>query len=148
MEAMMKEAGIPRRRVLLRVVPAVQTQTIGDTQVGLVSLELYDDAFVAHVRLKDLVEREPTSNPFLAMRGMPQIMFEASDDTGQTYSSHQGGGGGSDSEWKLETIFSPGIPHGASVINLTATEVQWLAVAPGQRSRVEPGPWRFEIPLK
>jgi len=143
----MEEAGIPRRRVLLRVVPAVQTQTIGDTQVRLVSLELYDDGFVANIGLKDLVERQPSNNPFLAMPGLPQVVFEASDDTGQAYASRQGGGGGGDSEYRFEIVFSPAIPDGARTLTLTAVEVQWLSVAPGQRSRVEPGPWRFEISL-
>jgi hypothetical protein len=39
-EAMIKEAGIPIKRALLRVIPAVQSQTIGDVQITIASLEI------------------------------------------------------------------------------------------------------------
>jgi hypothetical protein len=145
-EAMLKEAGIPRRRVLIRVVPAVQTQTVGETQVGLASLELYDDAFVAHIRLKEL-EEPKRDNPFLIMPGMPHFVVEASDDKGGIYSGSQGGGGGDGSEWKFEIVFTPALADEAQSVTITVMELRWLAMGPGSRSRLEPGPWRFEIPL-
>jgi hypothetical protein len=145
-DAMLQEAGIPRRRVLLRVVPAVQTQTVGETQVGVVSLELYDDAFVANVQLRRLEERRP-DNPFLAMPGMPHFVFEASDDTGQTYTGSQSSGGGDGAEWKFEAVFTPALPEDATSLTLIVKELRWLAMGAGGRSRLEPGPWRFEIPL-
>ena len=146
MEAMMKASGIPMKRVLLRVVPVVQTQTLGESQLAVVSLELYDDAFVAHVRVKSLQEQQP-GNRFFRMPAWPQINFEASDDTGEQYVASPGGGGGSDTDYRFEVNFTPAIGSEARAITLIAPEVQWMAQGPGQRSRIEPGPWRFEIPL-
>jgi len=146
MDAMAKAAGIPLKRVLLRVVPAVQTQTVGDTQLTVVSLELYDDAFVAHVRLRDLAERR-SDNPFLTIRGWPQLSFDGSDDTGQNYNGYQGAGGGSDSEFRFEIVFTPAVADDARALTLVASEVRWTAHMAGQRSRAEPGSWQFEIAL-
>jgi hypothetical protein len=81
------------------------------------------------------------------MLGMPRLNFEAADDQGGIYLGMQGGGGGSDTEWKFEIDFTPALNPDARTLTLTVTEVHWFAFGPGQNSRVEPGPWRFEIPL-
>jgi hypothetical protein len=146
MEAMMKAAGVPMKRVLLRVVPVVQTHTVGESQLTVVSLELYDDAFTAHVRIKSLEEPQP-GNRFFRMPAWPQINFEASDDTGRQYVASLGAGGGGDTDYRFEVNFTPAIPSEAQILTLTAPEVQWMAHGPGQKSKIEPGPWGFEIPL-
>jgi hypothetical protein len=145
-EAMIQATGMPIKRILQRVIPAVQSQTVGEMQISIASLEIYDGAFTAHVRVRNFRERTPSSR-MSDMLGMPRLNFEASDDLGGTYTGMQGGGGGSDNEWKSEIDFSPALHPDARTPTLSVTEIHWFAFGPGQQSRVEPGPWRFQMPL-
>jgi hypothetical protein len=70
-----------------------------------------------------------------------------SDDAGNIYSGFPGGGGGGGDEFRFEIMFTPAIAENAKLLSVTAQEVTWMAMGPGQRSRVQLGPWEFHVPL-
>jgi hypothetical protein len=81
------------------------------------------------------------------MMGMPQLYWEGLDDRGNRYAGDPGGGGGGGEEYRMECGFTPAVDEAATALTLTCPDLQWMAFGPGTRSRVQPGPWQFDIPL-
>jgi len=136
----------PRLYTLERVIPVVQSQTCGQTELILVSIECYDDGFLVNY----IVRGGPSPpRPKLALAGFhsPELWWEASDDAGVVYQGMTRAGGGGAGDFRGSASFSPRLNPAASVLHLRVEEVQWLAHGPGQRSSVEAGPWQFEIAL-
>jgi len=131
---------------LLRVVPVVQEQTMGKTRLTIISLELYSDGFTMQYEVARI---DAPADPRLAMMepSYPEVHWEASDDTGAKYVGMNLDGGSTERGWRTREVFAPCVSVGASRLTLVSGEILWMAFGPGMRSRVEPGPWRFEIPL-
>jgi hypothetical protein len=150
-EAMMEEAGIPRRKNIQRVIPVMQTKEVGDISVSILSLDLYDDSFLARFEMR-LPQQPRSRNPFLmfAVPQIPQIYFDVSDDTGRVYepspSGFFGDGGGDEEKRRFEILYSPS-PADANVLIVVAQQVMWTSYTLGVRPVIQPGPWRFEISL-
>lgn len=148
-EEMMARLGLVRRTILKRVVPVVQAQTVGDTQITLVSLELYDDCFSATIRLRVLGDHPDRVEN--SMFGLPEFSISVTDDAGNSYASTPGGGGGGGDEFRWECTFAPGVSGDATILRFVIDELEWRAFpfGPrfGDRKKRELGPWRFDVPL-
>ena len=137
-----------RLRTLRRVLPICQSQTRGSTKLTAASLEVYDDGS----RLIFSIQRPRAEEPRTMlersiMYGFPRTVWEAVDDRDQIYSGVRSGGGGGGADWRFEVILLPAIPDDARHVSLTCVQIHWEAHGLGTRSRVQPGPWRFEIDL-
>jgi hypothetical protein len=85
----------PEEQPLQRVIGVTQTAGQGETEVTLVSLELYAAGFIANFRLRGKPPNQPITGPFDGIF-RPNYYPEASDDLGNVYyGSPRGGGGGS-----------------------------------------------------
>jgi hypothetical protein len=149
LQEMMKQMGLVRKTILRRVVPVVQTQTVGDTQITLVSLDIYEECFVANVRMRMLErDRDPARGPF---QGMPDLDWHVSDNTGREYSTTFGGGGGNSDEFRWEVTVAPAIADDVHQLDFVINQLEWRALPfmpnLGPKKKIEPGPWRFEVAL-
>lgn len=149
LQEIMRQMGVVRKTILRRVVPVVQTQTIRDTQITLVSLDIYDECFVAHVRVRILDDDDdPTRSVF---QGMPDIDWHVSDDTGREYSTSFGGGGGNGDESRYEFTVAPAIADDVHRLDFIINQLEWrtFPFMPqfASKKKIEPGPWRFEVLL-
>ncbi|HVP05865.1 MAG TPA: hypothetical protein VMT90_09340 [Dehalococcoidia bacterium] len=146
LEEMMRQMGVVRKTILKRVIPVAQTQTIGDTQITLVSLDLYDECFDAHIRLRTLGigQADPVQR-----HGMPNMEWEVTDDAGRQYATSFNGGGGSSDEYRYDMTVAPGITDDVQRLDFVINQIEWstFPFLPnfGRRTITEPGPWRFEV---
>jgi hypothetical protein len=135
-------------RVLRRVVAVGKSQTRASTNLTIASVELYDDGsrLVYSIRRPRFEESRSMLERSL-MYGFPRTSWEVVDDQGREYKVVRSGGGGGGAEWRFEGILEPAISDDATRLVLTCSEIQFEASGVGIRSRTQPGPWRFEIPL-
>jgi hypothetical protein len=150
LQEMMSQLGIVRKTTLRRVIPVAQTQTMGDTQVTLASLDVYDECFVTRflIRRLESQEKDPVQGMF---HGMPSMDWHITDNTGRMYrTSFDGGGGGSD-DYHYEMTVSPGLEKDVNRLDFVINEIEWntMPFMPQafSRKKIEPGPWRFEVPV-
>lgn len=141
-----REATDPGAQTFLRVIGVAQIARIGETEITLVSLELYTDSFIANFRFQG-------SPPNPSQLDQPDrghmLLFnaEASDDLGNGYQGQPRGGGGNWQNWRLSAYFTPAHPVEARILNFTVPEVNWMARGPGLRWAIEPSPWEFRVEL-
>ena len=140
---------------LERVIPVAQTQTSGDTEVTLLSVEVYNGGLVLNYRIRSVEAKNAMRVALLRQRvpnrwpevGVPHVRWEATDDQGKPYESIRGDSGGSADDYGGSTAFLPKPSKKAKRLTVSAPTVQW--VGSGSDTRPEgPGPWRFEIPLR
>ncbi|MCH8989815.1 MAG: hypothetical protein IIA92_13550 [Chloroflexi bacterium] len=133
---------------LQRVIGVGQTVCHGDTEVVLVSLELYADGSMVSFRLRKTPPDEPRASP-VATTHHPEFSPEAADDLGNKFQvwPHSGSGGG-DRYWRAAMRIHPELPAQAKNLRITITEVRWLARGSGVSSVTEPGPWEFDVSLE
>ena len=131
---------------LRRVVPVVQSQTRGDCRITIISIEVYDSGFAMESELR-YVGRSSGLQGFARLMAHPEVSWSATDGKGRKYLGRPSAGHGDFGFWRGRTVFGPGLPPDANLLILSVEEVLWAAHNPGQRSRVQTGPWRFEVPL-
>ena len=131
--------------VLRRVIGVAQTAKVGDTELGLVSLELYPGGFIVNFRLREMAG--DTSPATLSFPKHPDFSPQATDDLGNVYEGYPRGAGGSPGHWRATYHFSPAPLAAAKAIQFTIAEVRWMAHGPGQQSSAESGPWAFHVTL-
>ncbi|MEE8443224.1 MAG: hypothetical protein V3S37_05685 [Dehalococcoidia bacterium] len=130
-----------------RVIGVAQTTKVGDTEIDLVSLEVYPSGFITNLRIRGAVEDEESSGPPNFPRH-PDFSPQAMDDLGNVYEGmRRGGGGGSRGHWRSAHHFSPAPLAAATALRLTVAEIRWMAHGPGQQSSIEQGPWEFQVAL-
>ena len=150
------EAGPPRLATLRRVIPVGQTVQLDGAALTALSVESYEEGFIAHLRV--LSDEEPAprdpfdmdfDHTFVQPRGL-----EARDDRGHRYPSMDGGGGGSEGDWRFEYRSTQPIDPEAHELVLELGEVRWERwerFGPEWHEprplRVDTGPWRFAVPL-
>ena len=139
---------------LERVIPAAQTQTSGDTEVILLSVEVYNGGFVLNYRIRSMLAKNAMRRLFQSRRrptdwpdvGIPHADWEATDDEATAYERVPQGSGGSTGELSGSTAYFPKLSKTAKRLIISAKGVHWI----GSSSDTEPEnprPWRFEIPL-
>ena len=79
--------------------------------------------------------------------GFPQAHWQAVDDKQRRYTAMPNAGGGGGAEFRFQTSFAPDVAGDARRLTLTCEEIDWMALGPGTRSKIEFGPWEFEVPL-
>jgi hypothetical protein len=152
--------GVLGRDHLERVIPIAQTRALGDTEVTLISVEVYNGGFVLNHRIRSLGAKEDQRQAFHSWFskqeiprstspdiGFPEVTWQASDDQESNYTSVPEGSGGSAADYSGSTAFLPTLSKEATRLVISLDEVRWMPVNRRQRSRVDPGPWRFEVPL-
>jgi hypothetical protein len=133
---------LPRLRRLVRVLPIAQAQQFGDVQVTLLSLEIYDEGFLATLRIV-----VTGGIPFEDANVTSPIM--ARDDQDAQYVGHTDWLRlGPDRQWRLTVAFAPGLPSTARQLELEMSPLQWESRSEsGVREEHAAGPWLFTIPL-
>ena len=131
--------------VLRGVIGIAQTAKVGDTEVDLVSLELYSSGFIVNFRLRGMAD--DASPGTLTFPKHPDFSPQATDDLGNVYEGSPHGGGGSPGYWRSTHHFSPAPLSAAKALHFTIAEVRWMAHGPGQQSSAESGPWEFYVTL-
>ena len=132
------------RRVPVRIIEAIDTVKYGETELTLISLEIYEDAFAANFHLQVGIQSD--SSP--GFRGMPDFQMQATDDQGGSYESSRGRGGGGDANWRLTQNFTPNLAASARHLYVSIEEIQWLRGGPGDSPATESGPWAFDVRLE
>lgn len=132
------------RHVPRRVVPVIDTAKKGETELTLMSLELYEEGFAANFHLQ--VGRPSDSSR--GFGGMPHFQAQATDDQGASNESWPGRGGGGDGHWRLTQNFTPNLVASARHLHVSIDEIQWIRGGPGDRSAIDSGPWAFDVPLE
>lgn len=133
---------------LQRVIGVSQNVRHGETEVALVSLELYADGSMVNFRLRKTPPDGPRPKP-VATTHHPEFSPQATDDLGNSFRLWpRSGGGGGDRYWRASMQLDPEIPGQAKSLLVTINDVQWLARGHGQESFTDPGPWKFDISLE
>ncbi len=131
---------------LRRVIPVVQSQTQRGSRVTVVSIEAYDIGFaVIHEWRRVKGWQKPQESDFWL--SLPVVSWSTTDDKGREYRMGSSRSGGDAHFLRQRTEFGPSLPPDAKRLILSVEEMFWSARRPGQRPRVERGPWRFEVPL-
>ncbi|MPZ49707.1 MAG: hypothetical protein GEU75_10520 [Dehalococcoidia bacterium] len=135
-------------KVLQGVVAIGETRQADGAEVSMLSLERYDDGFILHYRLltDEPAPRPPVGPPHMPL--VPTLLLNVKDDLGNEYRGGPGGWGGSDRQWRGEARLTPPLAEEASRLEVRVEEIQWLSHSPSQRSRVQPGPWVFDVRLR
>ena len=132
---------------LKRVIPVVQSQTIGKREVTIASVEEYEDGFIVYDRIRRVDDGAVDPENFETLMYMEaEGLWSATVDTGAEFFALSGVGGGSSVMWRGATVFSPQLPPDASVLTLSAEAIEWQRPS-GDHLEVQDGPWHFEIPL-
>jgi ketosteroid isomerase-like protein len=147
----------PTLRELRRVIAVGRSETRGGTEIALLSVELYADAFVAVLRLIPTDGDPPGWNagPGRPPMAYPDLPVEASDDRGGVYRGrpHGGtsGGGPGNWQWRFHHRFTPALDPAARELRLTVPELRWTTTftsrGPPTLERKQAGPWSFAVPL-
>ena len=131
---------------LRRVIPVVQSQIQRGSRVTVVSIEVYDIGFaVIHEWRRVRGSLKPHESDH--WMSLPVVSWSATDDKGREYRMGSSRSGGDAHFLRQRNDFGPSLPPDAKLLMLSVEEMFWSARRPGQRPRVERGPWRFEIPL-
>ena len=122
---------------LLRVIPIVQTRSVADITVTLISLEVYDGGFLLrgqHTEKYGERSREHTwwANP----------TFTASDELGTKYRWWRS----SNDDARFMGCFAPTIDPDAHELRLVVTHIRWFFFEE-KRHELDTGPWEFRVPL-
>ncbi|CCF84664.1 Clp protease N-terminal domain-containing protein [Nitrolancea hollandica] len=133
---------------LLRVIPIVQTQAVGDVRVTLLSLELYAHGFIIHDRatISDQTAPHPER-----MAQLGSLDFDISDDRGGHYHGRMQHGRTDGVAWYFGADYRPGIDPEAHELRVRVRG-GGLPRPPepaGGQQAAEPYPWllTFSIPL-
>jgi hypothetical protein len=111
---------IMQRLPTLQAVVAVgQTQQLAGLEVALLSIDVYDDGFVANT-----VVRSTLQEPDEIGVAYAELPLEASDDRGGHYVGRVGGSGSSDG-WRGQYRFTPALDPAARELRLEAAECHW-----------------------
>ena len=140
------------RQALQRVIGVgqnIQLGEAGETEVTLVSLELFEGGFIANFRLRGW---GPGTNPHADLRQpgfirSPEFYVEAIDDQDNKYQAFPGSGGGGRAHWRKSHRFSPELATAEGELHVTIEEIQWSPHGGGVRTLIETGPWQFDVPL-
>ena len=140
--------GQPLQRVI-GVGQNIQLGEAGETEVTLVSLELFEGGFIANFRLRGW---GPGTNPHADLRQpgfirSPEFYVEAIDDQDNKYQAFPGSGGGGRAHWRKSHRFSPELATAEGELHVTIEEIQWSPHGGGVRTLIETGPWQFDVPL-
>ena len=138
----------PRLQQLMRVVPVVQTFDLAEgSSLTVVSLEIYAEGFLVHTQARHIIEarfphdaHEDANSPATwrqANLASPELLFEATDDVGESYacwSSGGYGGGATPDEmiWRRDYVFAPPIGPDASALRLTVPAIEWVSYSAAQ----------------
>ncbi|TMB64599.1 MAG: hypothetical protein E6J43_13340 [Chloroflexi bacterium] len=103
------------RERLERVIGVGQTQTSGDTEVTLLSVEVYNGGFVLNHRIRSLQAKNAMRRLFQRRHrrddwpdvGVPHVDWEAGDDRGGEYERMPVSSSGSTGESSGSTAFFP-----------------------------------------
>ncbi|MEE8466747.1 MAG: hypothetical protein V3S68_09740, partial [Dehalococcoidia bacterium] len=136
------------RQTLQRVLgvgKSIQHGDAGETEVTLLSLELFESGFIANFRLRGW---GPGENPHAdfpqpGFIRSPTFYAEAVDDHGNNYQSFPGRGGGGRAQWRMSHRFSPELAVTDGQLHITIEEIQWSPQGAGVRTMIETGPWQF-----
>ena len=138
-------------RELIDVLAVGQSEQVGPATLTLLSVERYQDGFLAQFRL--LQEYTPPEDP--SRRGFPELVCEASDERGGRYTmwpnGGSGGGGRGVLHWRLAYRYAPALDPTARELRLSIPTVRWRHLAsagqPSAPDEVFDGPWRFLVVL-
>ena len=135
---------------LERSIGVVQTVRHGETEVTLVSLELYEAGFVANFILRDLGRGSSVDAALTDSELFRAAMFDAkaADDQGNVYSGFPGRGGGRAGQWRQAQHFTPAVAASQGKVHVSIDQIQWIAQGASARSSTETGPWEFDVPLE
>lgn len=135
-------------RALVRVLAVGQTRDVRGTKLTLLSVERYDDGFVAQFGLR----RE--ASDAAGTITMPDLLPEATDDRGGRYVAwpHGGSGGGHPSRmtWRCAFRFAPALDAAAAELRIEVPEIGLVRPDPAgevSEEEVVAGPWSFAVPL-
>ncbi len=140
----------PKHTELVRVIPVAQRQIHQNTELLLLSLEVYTDGFILQGRLRRKTELPLPPTQYCMPAHLHMIM--ASDDLGTQFHGLPQGGGGSEGIWRFSHAFTPQLDPAARELRLELPELRWHIhdradhKQPPQQE-VVPGPWTFTIPL-
>ena len=117
------------RRVPIRIIEVIDTAKHGGTELTLISLETYEDAFAANFHL----HFGSPSEDSLGFGATPHFQSAASDDQGGSYESSRGSGGGGEANWRLTQNFTPNLADSAChlYVSIEQIEIQWMRGGPG-----------------
>jgi len=139
-------------RDLLDVLGVGQSVQVGQGTLTVLSLERYADGFVAQFRVLQTYEPPRT---FVDL-GFPDLVCQAGDDHGGSYTPwpHGGSGGGGGRgllHWRIAYRYAPALDSAARELRLTIRELRWMGhIGSGQpptSTDVVTGPWTFVVPL-
>lgn len=135
-------------RELVRVLAVGQTRDVRGTKLTLLSVERYDDGFVAQFWV-----RREMSDPTWTVAA-PDFLPVAIDDRGGRYVAwpHGGSGGGHPSRmtWRYAFRFAPALDAAAAELRLEVPEIGLVRPDPARdlsEEEVVAGPWSFAVPL-
>ena len=136
---------------LERVIGVGQAIKHGNTEIALVSLELYASGAMLNCRLRKDPPDGPGSRP-VGTTFNPEFSPEAIeviDDLGNKFQvSPRGGGGGRDIYWRTSMKLEPEIPAQSKDLRIAISEVQWFAHRSLAESFAVSGPWEFNVSLE
>ena len=141
------------KEALQRVIAVAQKVQLGDTgetEVTLVSLELFESGFIANFRLRGWgTGSTPQDDPEQANinRGADYCVEEV-DDNSNTDQGRSGGGGGGNAHHRNNYRFTPGLTTADGLLHITIEEILWTSHRAGVRQMIETGPWKFDISLE
>jgi len=126
-------------RDLLDVLGVGQSVQVGQAMLTLLSFERYVDGFLAQFRVLQTYEPPRT---FLDL-GLPDLVCEAGDDRGGSYTPwpHGGSGGGGGRgplQWRIAYRYAPALDSAARELRVTIRELRWMATS--RRASHQPPP--------
>jgi len=136
-----------RGKVLERVVSVAQTRTQGETELTIISVDLYDDGFILNYRLRAPVEPMGLGFGMISLGSTGEILFKVADDRGAKYHGMPGAGSGSGEYWRGDFTFTPRVNPQARELTIRVEEFEWMVRDPRQKSQLQLGPWEFRVPL-
>jgi len=122
---------------LLRVIPVVQTHSVADITVTLISLEVYDGGFLLRGQHTAKYGERSPENFWAAIP-----TFTASDDLGTKYRWWQS----RNDDARFTGGFAPRLKPDTRELRLVVTHIQWIFYRE-KRHELDTGPWEFSVSL-
>ena len=139
---------------LERVIPVVQTQSIGGGLLTVLSIDAYAEG--SEVRLRLHLDEERESKVIAFGEDFPpmlELTLIVRDDRGRRYPAMPGSGGGGGTSWHRDFRVHQPINSAARELVLEVPAITWQKHGPWHRGvadsveRIQTGPWTFRVSL-